>query len=148
MPLYGGVMIFCTMASLGLPTLIGFVGEFLAFLGAFPIYQTAAVVSAFGLILAAAYWLWMLQRLLYGPTNPDYVGLPDMAGREKLAIFPLMAIILVLGLWPRLILDMINTADVNLFTDQRSILSRRFSPSPLSMRVSQTGFQRPHKTTT
>ncbi|HET6385022.1 MAG TPA: NADH-quinone oxidoreductase subunit M [Armatimonadota bacterium] len=114
-PLYGGVMLYCTLASLGLPLLIGFVGEFLAFIGSYPIFQGAAIFSCFGLILAACYWLWMLQRLLYGPLNPQYANLPDMNGREKLAIYPLMGFILVLGLVPRLILDMINTASLNLF---------------------------------
>lgn len=113
MPIYGAVMIFSTMASLGLPLLVGFVGEFLAFIGSFPIFRGAAIFSAFGLILAAAYWLWMLQRLLYGPMDARYADFPDISRKEFSVLLPLMLAILILGVWPRLILDLINTASVN-----------------------------------
>ena len=110
MPLYGGVMIFCTLASLGLPMLVGFVGELLVFLGSYPIFAGATIFAAFGLILAAAYWLWMLQRLLYGPEKKEYAGLPDMNRREWATLAPLMVIILILGVYPGFILSMINDA--------------------------------------
>jgi NADH-quinone oxidoreductase subunit M len=115
MPVYGGVMIFCVLASLGLPLLMGFVGEFLALNGSYPIFQGAVIFSIFGLILAACYWLWMVQRLLYGPVNETNAGLPDINNRELLSIAPLMALALLLGLFPRLILDMINVACVTIF---------------------------------
>ncbi|MCA1594898.1 MAG: NADH-quinone oxidoreductase subunit M [Chloroflexi bacterium] len=127
-PVYGGVMIFCTLASLGLPMLIGFVGEFLVFFGSYPVFQGAALFATFGLILAAAYWLWMLQRLLYGPVNPTYKGLPDMTGREWLAIAPLMALIVVLGIFPRLILDSINDATTAIFNGGSPQAVARLSP--------------------
>ena len=111
MPVYGGVMIFCTLASLGLPMLIGFVGEFLAFLGSFGVFRGAAIFSAVGLILAAAYWLWMLQRLLYGTPREDRHGIfADISPHELWAVGPLMLLTLLLGVYPRLILDAINEA--------------------------------------
>lgn len=104
-PVYSGILIFVAMASLGLPGLSGFISEFMTLLGSFKVYPWITGISCIGILLAAAYLLYMLQRVLMGKTNPKWAKLPDMNARELFTLIPLMVIILVLGIYPKLILD-------------------------------------------
>ena len=100
MPVYAGFLIFFSMASLGLPGLSGFIGEFLILLGNFHLHKGMAAAATLGILLAAGYFLIMIQRLLLGPLNEKWKSLPDISGREIGALLPLTALILVIGIYP------------------------------------------------
>jgi NADH-quinone oxidoreductase subunit M len=119
MPMYALVFVIVTMSSIGLPTTNGFVGEFMILAGAFmsetlgrhgPI---AAAFAATGVILAAIYMLHAVLKMFWGPiTNPENEGLPDLTGRERLVLAPLVALIFWIGLFPNHLLhDMTPTVD-------------------------------------
>ena len=98
------------MASLGLPGLAGFVSEFLCFLGAFQEPQTRiyAIISVLGILVTAGFFLWMIQRIFLGPLNPKYAQLEEISTREILAIAPLTFIMILLGVYPRLLTDLMD----------------------------------------
>ncbi|HUU01384.1 MAG TPA: NADH-quinone oxidoreductase subunit M [Myxococcota bacterium] len=108
MPEYSAMVGLAFMASLGLPGLCGFISEALCFVGAFPVFTTLTVISAFGVIITAAYYLWTIQRMFFGPLNEKYKKLLDLNWRERLCLYPLAAIIIFLGFYPMPILDLIN----------------------------------------
>jgi NADH-quinone oxidoreductase subunit M len=94
-----------TLSSIGLPGLNGFVGEFLILLGAFRANATMAAFAATGVILSAAYMLWMFQRVNYGTvTNEQNASLPDLQPREWVVIAPIVALAVVMGVFPNLFL--------------------------------------------
>jgi NADH-quinone oxidoreductase subunit M len=112
MPRYAGYLTFFALASLGLPGLSGFISEFLSLLGAYQYSKIVTGLSTVGIILAAAYLLYMIQRVLLGKLNPKWAQLPDIKIPEILTLAPLMVFIIVIGIYPRLILDyMIPTLD-------------------------------------
>ena len=98
------------MSGLALPGLSSFVSEFLVLVGTYTRYPVAAVIGAFGIVLAAIYILIPIQRSLQGPTTPGNESLLDLNVREKIAIAPVIAIILVLGFYPSPLLNVINPA--------------------------------------
>ncbi len=108
MPEYTAMMGLAFMASLGLPGLCGFISEALCFVGAFPVFRLLTIISALGVIITAAYYLWTIQRMFLGELNPKYTRLPDMNWRERVVLYPLGAIIVVLGVYPMPILDLMN----------------------------------------
>jgi NADH-quinone oxidoreductase subunit M len=115
-PVYGGVLIFTAMASLGLPGLNGFVSEFLVVRGAWPVLTLATALSMIGLFFTGAYILKALKMVLHGPLNARWQGhLTDMTLREMMVIAPLMILMLILGVWPAWLLDVINRAVAFLF---------------------------------
>jgi NADH-quinone oxidoreductase subunit M len=107
-PEYSAIMGLAFFASLGLPGLAGFVSEFMVFSGAFPVFTLYTVISATSVIITAAYYLWAIHRMFLGKLNPKYQGLPDLAWRERLTLYPLAAICIVLGFYPQAILSYIN----------------------------------------
>jgi len=110
-PVFSATLGFFVFASVGLPGLAGFVGEFLVFQGAFVFNPWVAAVIVFVMIFAAAYLLWMQQRVLFGPVSDFLKGLGhhlvDMRPVEILTLAPLAALTVVLGLFPGLVLDLI-----------------------------------------
>jgi NADH-quinone oxidoreductase subunit M len=89
------------LSSIGLPGLNGFVGEFLVLLGSFEAYPLATVLATTGVIFAAAYLLWALQRLIFNPlSNPENERMTDLGGRELAIMAPLLIGIVWLGLYP------------------------------------------------
>ncbi len=116
LPVYGGVLIFTAMASLGLPGLNGFVSEFLVVRGAWPVLTLATALAMIGLFFTGAYILKALKMVLHGPLNTRWQGhLTDMTRRELVVMAPLMVLMLLLGVWPAWLLDMINRAVAFLF---------------------------------
>jgi NADH-quinone oxidoreductase subunit M len=111
-PVYAGMLGFFVFASAGLPGLAGFVGEFLVLQGTFVVNPWLAFAIAYVLVLAAAYLLWMQQRVLFGPVSDFLKGLghhlTDMKPVEILTLAPLAALTVVLGVYPALILDLIE----------------------------------------
>jgi NADH-quinone oxidoreductase subunit M len=97
-------------ASLGLPGLAGFISEFMVFSGAFPVFTTYTIISATSVIITAAYYLYAIHRMFLGKLNKAYVGYPDLVWRERLTLYPLGAMAVILGFYPQLILGSINTS--------------------------------------
>ena len=110
LPVFTGVTILVMLASLGLPGLMGFVAEFLIFLGAFQIYPVLTVLALAGVVLTVVYLLWAIYRLFFGPPNTRWAVLPDMDGRERWAVAPLGALMVLIGVYPRPLVDAINRA--------------------------------------
>ena len=106
------------LSSLALPGLSSFVSEFLVLVGTFTRYPVAAVIATFGIVLAALYILIPVQRALHGPTTPGNENLPDLTLREKVAIAPVIAIIVALGFYPSPVLNIINPAATTVISQQ------------------------------
>ena len=98
------------LSSLALPGLSSFVSEFLVLVGTYTRYPVAAVLGTFGVILAALYILIPVQKSLHGPTTPGNENLLDLNKREIIAIAPVIALIVALGIYPKPALDLINPA--------------------------------------
>jgi NADH-quinone oxidoreductase subunit M len=110
-PRMAGVMLVITLASVALPGLIGFVGEFLTLIGAFLTHRAYAVLGALGVIFGAVYMLWAYQRMWQGAvTRDENRAIADLDGREWAIVVPLLAAIIALGLFPRPLLQRIEPA--------------------------------------
>jgi NADH-quinone oxidoreductase subunit M len=109
LPIYTGVMSMAVFASLGLPGLAGFISEFLVFVGSYTVFKTAVIIAVLGVVLTAGYLLWTLQRMFLGTFNEKHAGYPDMTARELVTLVPLCAIMLFVGLYPRPLIDLMNT---------------------------------------
>jgi NADH-quinone oxidoreductase subunit M len=127
MPHYGALTVLAFMASMGLPGLAGFVGEILCFAGAFQggtpdynftlwslsvsssvYFKVLTSFSVIGVVLGAGYFLWSYQKVFQGPVNPKYAALEDVTLLEKVTLWPLAIITVLLGVYPRLYLDVVN----------------------------------------
>ena len=106
------------MSSLALPGLSSFVSEFLVLVGTFTRYPVAAVIATFGIVLAALYILIPVQKALHGPTTPGNENLVDLNLREKIAIGPVLAVIIALGFYPAPLLNVINPASAHVIESQ------------------------------
>jgi NADH-quinone oxidoreductase subunit M len=108
-PVFCGLMGIALFSSLGLPGLNGFVGEFLIFRGAFPLATWATSLSVIGLLTTAIFILAILQHVFWGPLNERWSQLPDLTMGERLSLLAPIAIMFVLGIYPQLVLPIINT---------------------------------------
>jgi NADH-quinone oxidoreductase subunit M len=109
MPSYAAVFMLFTLANVGLPGTSGFVGEFLTFMAVFQADTWVALIAATGVILSAAYALWLYRRVAFGPLVKDSLkAIRDLDGREKALFAPLMAMTLILGVYPSLAIDIIG----------------------------------------
>lgn len=105
-PVYAVLFLIVTLSSIGLPGMNGFVGEFLILLGAFRYNPVLAAIATSGVILGAAYMLWMYQRVMFGPlTRRDNKEISDVTNNELVVILPLVALIFIMGLFPRPFLE-------------------------------------------
>lgn len=110
MPVYGSITMVAYFAALGLPGLSGFISEALCFLGAFPVHRTLTILGTLGVLLGAGYMLWAFQRLFMGPFNKRYKDLPEINSREVFTLAPLAAIVVLLGIYPAPVLDLISVS--------------------------------------
>jgi NADH-quinone oxidoreductase subunit M len=118
MPAYALVFMFFTMANVGLPGTSGFVGEFLTLMGVFQVNTWVAVVATSGVILSAAYALWLYRRVVFGDLIKEALrSITDMNTREKWIFAPLVAATLLLGIYPALITDIIGPSVTALVTE-------------------------------
>ena len=108
MPVFCGLMGISVFASLGLPGLNGFVGEFLIFKGAFPLATWATALAVIGLLVTAIFLLTFLQRVFNGPLNERWAGMPDLSSFERLVILPVTGLMFLLGIYPQLVIGVIN----------------------------------------
>ena len=108
MPIYAGFFLFMIFASIGLPGLNGFVGEFLVLMGSYTTLPVLAIIAASGVILAAIYLLWAYERVFTGlPEKEENQVLSDLSVREISLLAPLAALVILLGLYPNILLDKI-----------------------------------------
>ena len=111
MPVYATIFLVMTMSSIGLPTLNGFIGEVLILQGIFVVNKTWAFFAASGIVLGAAYMLWLYQRTMFGTvTNPKNESLPDLSFREFATFVPLLILAVWIGLYPKPFLDRLETS--------------------------------------
>jgi len=118
-PVYGGILIFTSMASLGLPGLNGFISEFLVVRGSLPLMPVFTAISMIGLLFTGAYVLKGIKKVLHGPMNENWAHgehrLTEINTREVIVMAPLMALILIIGIWPMPILEIINKFSLLVF---------------------------------
>lgn len=111
MPIYAVVFMVFTMANVGLPGTSGFVGEFMTLLGTFKVSTPTTFFATFGVILSAAYALWLYRKVVFGAlTKPSLMSIKDLTARECLILFPLVALTILFGVYPKPILDMSATS--------------------------------------
>jgi NADH-quinone oxidoreductase subunit M len=109
-PVLAGLFLVSGLAGLSLPGLSTFVSEFLVLVGTFSRYKVAGSFAVAGIVLAAIYILWMYQRTMNGPPVDGVSAMPDLRIRELLAVVPLVALIIAMGVYPKPVLDVINPA--------------------------------------
>lgn len=122
-PAYGAALVFTSMASLGLPGLNGFIGEYLVVAGSFPVkgFEIFVLISMVGLLITGAYILKGLQKVLHGPVNPEWEHYHEhhhsleITRREVIAMAPLVALMLITGIFPNWILPTINESVTAIF---------------------------------
>ena len=105
MPLLASAMLLAGLASLGLPGTSGFVAEITVFLGTFPVWGWLTALGAFGVVLAAGYVLWMVQRSLFGPSVDRFKDVKDASALDMLPVAALAASVLIVGIYPAIISD-------------------------------------------
>lgn len=113
MPIIVVVFSVAGLAALGLPGTSGFAAEFLVFLGSFKStlvdgIQTYTILGIVGIVLTAGYILWLLQRVFYGPPKAQYDGVPDADRLERFTIFSMVAVIMLIGIYPAVLTDIIK----------------------------------------
>jgi NADH-quinone oxidoreductase subunit M len=106
MPIAATIFVVAGLASLGLPTMSGFVAELLVFLGSISAFEAQTVLAVIGILLSAGYILWTVQRVMFGPENPRWASLPDADNWwEWVSMSALVALIVAVGIYPSLIVD-------------------------------------------
>ncbi|MFN4057164.1 MAG: NADH-quinone oxidoreductase subunit M [Roseinatronobacter sp.] len=133
MPVYAAVFLLFTMANVGLPGTSGFVGEFLTFMAVFQVNTWVAFVAATGVILSAAYALWLFRRVVMGDMIKDALkSIKDMDRREKTLIAPLAVMTLLLGVYPALVTDIIGPSVAAMVENHASALEAYAAASQLA----------------
>ena len=111
LPIFAGIMVVQAMASLGLPGLGGFISEFLCFLGAFGVqeHRLWVCLAVIGIMVTTAFFLKLIKDVFLGEFNPRWEGkLVDMKGRDLLTVVPLVVLTILIGVYPRFLLDMMG----------------------------------------
>ncbi|HEY5214516.1 MAG TPA: NADH-quinone oxidoreductase subunit M, partial [Acidobacteriaceae bacterium] len=102
------------------PGLNGFIGEFLIFKGSLPLVTWATAISALGLLITTIFILGVLQRVFYGPLGEKWVHLPDLTLGERLTLVPAIGLMFALGLYPQLILGVVNHTAIQMALNLRN----------------------------
>ena len=113
-PVLCGVLGIAVFASLGLPGLNGFPGEFLIFKGSLPLVPWATVLALAGLLITAIFLLTLLQRVFHGPLNPQWAGFADLTTRERWILAPFIGLIFLLGVYPQAVVGLLNRTMIEL----------------------------------
>jgi NADH-quinone oxidoreductase subunit M len=136
MPTYATLFLIAALSSMGLPALNGFIGEFTILLGAANRNMVWAVFAALGIVLGAAYLLWLYQRVFWGPLdNPANQTLKDVNRRELATLLPLVALMIWIGVAPKVFFDMIEQP-VNYIVQK--VDPTYFAQHPLNPQVAET----------
>jgi NADH-quinone oxidoreductase subunit M len=132
MPAYAFVFMVFMLASVGLPGTSGFIGEFLVLLGTFQVNTWVAALAATGVILGAAYMLFLYRRVIFGKlVKEDLKLLPDLSPREVLVFAPLIAVVIWMGVYPSSFLDVMHVSVSNLIDNYQAALT---APATLAAR--------------
>jgi NADH-quinone oxidoreductase subunit M len=124
MPLYALVFMVFTMANVGLPGTSGFVGEFLTLVGTFKINIPTATLATTGVILSAAYALWLYRKVVFGALEkPALAGIKDLTLRESIVLFPLVILTILFGVYPKPVLDMSAASVQQLVSNYQTAIS-------------------------
>lgn len=114
LPVYSAIMILFCMGSLGLPGLSGFVSEFMVFVGAFKIFPVITALAISGVVITAAYFLRMIQKMFLGQFNTKWENLVEISGQEIFTITPLAILMIMVGVYPVVLSNMINATVENI----------------------------------
>jgi NADH-quinone oxidoreductase subunit M len=130
MPVYAFCFMVFTMANVGLPGTSGFVGEFLTLLGTFRVNTWVAFLATIGVILSAAYALWLYRRVIFGRLEkPSLKGITDMSPREIAFMAPLVILTILFGFWPAPLLDPTAASLTKLIADYQAGLQLAKGPA-------------------
>jgi NADH-quinone oxidoreductase subunit M len=133
MPAYALIFMLFTLANVGLPGTSGFIGEFLTLMGIFQVNTWVAAVAATGVILSAAYALWLYRRVVFGDLIKESLkSITDMSRREKAVFAPLVAMTILLGVYPSLVTDIIGPSVAELIAGYETALAETQSPLRLA----------------
>jgi NADH-quinone oxidoreductase subunit M len=108
MPVFSACLVIFALSSLGLPGTNSFIGEFLVLVGVFRVAPAVAALAALGIILAAVYLLWMVQRVAWGAGRPALARLPDLSWREAATLVPLVGLVFWIGIYPEPLLAVMH----------------------------------------
>ncbi len=128
MPVFAAVFMVFTLANVGLPGTSGFVGEFLSLIGTFKANNAVATFATLGVILSAAYALWLYRKMIFGNLKPALVGIKDMGWREILIFTPLVALTILFGVAPKPVLDMSAASVVQLLDNYKHAMAAVSAP--------------------
>jgi NADH-quinone oxidoreductase subunit M len=109
-PILAGTLVFAAFASLGLPGMSGFIGEFMVIVGTLPSYTAYAVVAALAVMLTVGYLLWMVRRVAFGPLNEERANMKDLTLSEGLSMAPLCVLIVFVGVYPQALVGVMSTS--------------------------------------
>src|SRR5690606_3776043 len=124
MPVYAVIFMVFTMANVGLPGTAGFVGEFLTLMGAFKANPWVALIATSGVILSAAYALWLYRRVVFGElVKPELKNIADLNGREMVTLVPLVVLTIWYGIHPGTILDAFSAPTEALIKNYQAALT-------------------------
>jgi len=133
MPAYALIFMFFTMANVGLPGTSGFIGEFLTLVGIFQVNTWVALVATSGVILSAAYALWLYRRVVMGDLIKESLkSITDMGTRERAIFAPLVVMTLLLGVYPSLVTDIIGPSVEALISNYDTALSEAQSATQIA----------------
>jgi NADH-quinone oxidoreductase subunit M len=145
-PALASLFLITTLSSIGLPLLNNFVGEFLILLGVLQERTLYAALGATGIVLSAAYMLWMYQRVFLGEPRPEHAGFPDLGLREKAILVASVAVMLYMGIASPHFLDRMNASTSELLdrAGSREIrVERQLAPPPVSRAQPEAPAERP-----
>jgi NADH-quinone oxidoreductase subunit M len=129
MPAYALIFMLFLLASVGLPGTSGFVGEFLVLVGAFQVNTWVALLAASGMVLGAAYMLYLYRRIFFGKmTKEDLMAILDLNWREKMVFAPLVALVLWMGIYPSSFIDVMAPSVVRLVEGYEASLASAEAP--------------------
>ncbi len=135
MPIFATIFMIVTLSSIGLPGLNGFVGEFLILLGAFKANKMYAVFAATGVIFAAAYMLWMFQRVMFGVvTNEKNKNLKDLSMREVVVLLPVLLFIVWIGVYPNTFLEKTKASTANFVAFMEKAKATKVAAADVTMK--------------
>jgi NADH-quinone oxidoreductase subunit M len=136
MPLYAAVFMVFTLANVGLPGTSGFVGEFLSLIGTFKVNTSVAFLATIGVILSAAYALWLYRKMIFGTLKPALEGIKDIGWRESVIFAPLVVLTILLGVAPKPVLD-VSAASVTQLLDRyaKAVKAAETERSPAKLEV-------------